>query len=120
MVQCPLGIDFPKLGGKNVSAYKLHTAEATCHIQASQDWHTLMHQVAAVPSWAALAEQPEGLMKRLRELHANLQEAQGGTAAFCKVSTGSSAGDTHWRRLCHNSCSAVTAKREINSTNVEL
>jgi hypothetical protein len=44
-----------------------------------------MQQVAAAPSWAALAEQPEGLVKRLRELHANLQEAQGGTAAFCKV-----------------------------------
>ena len=61
------------------------TAEASCHVQASQDWRTLMQQVAAAPSWVALAEQPEGLVKRLRELHVNLQEAQGGTAAFCKV-----------------------------------
>lgn len=44
-----------------------------------------MQQVAAAPSWTALAEQPEGLVKRLQELHDNLQEAQGGTAAFCKV-----------------------------------
>ena len=89
MVQCPRGIDFQKHDG-NVCCHaccptSYNTAEASCHAQASQDWRTLMHQVAAAPSWAALAEQPEGLVKRLRELHGNLQEAQGGTAVFCKV-----------------------------------
>jgi hypothetical protein len=89
MVQCPLGIGFQKHDGhlmlNHAWAHKLYTAEASRHMQASQDWRTLMQQVAAAPSWAALAEQPEGLVKRLRELHASLQEAQGGTAAFCKV-----------------------------------
>ena len=66
-------------------------------MQASQDWRTLTQRIAAAPSWAALAEQPEGLLQGLRQSHGNLQEAQGGTAAFCHVSAGICAGDTHWR-----------------------